>query len=467
MRAKSSKKVDAIAVEYTTRPVSGWGGMAVLGRFMDKIQVREFLERALPDGRKSNNQVPVVDMVMQLLVAVLTGGRRFEHAERVREDEVIRRIMGVRRFGSASSITRYLSNFLQSQSEHLHTVLSEFVFGLTQVVATSDVLDLDSTVFTRHGEQEGSAKGYNPKRRGARSHHPLLAMFAKTKIIAHAWLREGSASPHRGCSEFILELLSRLPSTFRIEALRADSGFYSRAFMSLLDERNIPFVIAAKMSQGFKTWCRGRKEWRRIDDTTAIAEGIYQSPKGGRPRRIIVIRNTIRKVTKGVLFEIIDYDFRALATSMTDDARDIYRFYQQRGDCENRIKELKYDFNADGFCLRSFAGTEAAFRLICFLFNLIALFKATVLRDSRTTLGTIRAKVFVIGAAIGSSARKTILRLGLQGAWRERFDLLLKAATDSWDSTAAQLADLLKSSILEHPSPWRYRPSRVLLLIPN
>lgn len=465
MRGKSSRKLDDLSVEYTSRPVSGWGGLVAIARFVDRVGLREFLVRALPDGRTSNNQVPVVDMVLQFLVTVLTGGSRFEHVERVRDDKVITRILKVGRFGSASSLTRYLGNFLQSQSEHLQVTVSALVFELIQHVSGSDVLDLDSTVFTRHGSQQGSAKGYNPHRRGARSHHPLLAMFAKTKIIAHAWLREGSASPHRGCQEFILELLSRLPATFRIEALRADSGFYSRDFMALLEERRIPYAIAAHMSPGFSTWCRSLTNWRRINSTTEIAEGMYKSPKARQVRRIIVIRDVVRRVTKDVLFEVVDYDYRAVVTSLKDDAVEVWRFYQKRGDCENRIKELKYDFNADGFCLQSFAGTEAAFRLICLLFNLVALFKATILHDRKTTLGTIRSKILVIGAALGSSARKSILRLGLQGRWRERFERLLNSI-DEWSiSTAAQLRNLLEDPDLEQPSCWRFRPPRLLPLV--
>lgn len=462
MQSQISRNLSSIQVQYTSRPVSGWGGLLAFERFMTKVQVSEFLARGLPDGRSSNNRLDVVEMAKQLLVTVLIGGSRFEHAERIRDDEVIRRMIQANRLGSASSLTRYFGNFQQSQSEHLHVVTSELIFGLLRLVESSDVLDLDSTVFTRWGDQQGSAKGYNPHHRGERSHHPLLGMLARSKVIAHAWLREGSASPHRGCSEFMEELLSRLPEGFRIEGLRADSGFYSRRFLELLEEREIPYAIAAKMSQGFAGWCKSRSDWRRVDATTEIAEGLYESPKTSKKRRFVVIRHTVRRQTEGVLFDLVDYDYRAIVTSKNDDALDIYRFYQKRGDCENRIKELKGDFHADGFCLQHFAGTEAVFRLIVFLFNLVAIFKATVLKDRRITLATIRTKIFVIGAAIGTSARKTILRLGLQGQWRDRFDRLLQAVETCLDSIAAQLTKTLDNPALEAPSCWRYRPKNRL-----
>jgi hypothetical protein len=42
--------------------------------------------RALPDGRTSPNQIPVIEVVLALFAAVLTGGRRFAHVERLRSD---------------------------------------------------------------------------------------------------------------------------------------------------------------------------------------------------------------------------------------------------------------------------------------------------------------------------------------------------------------------------------------------
>jgi hypothetical protein len=53
-------------------------------------------------------------------------------------------------------------------------------------------LDLDSTVMTRYGKQEGAAKGYNPKKPGRTSHHPLMAFVSELDIFANIWLRPGN-----------------------------------------------------------------------------------------------------------------------------------------------------------------------------------------------------------------------------------------------------------------------------------
>ena len=48
------------------------------------------------------------------------------------------------------------------------------------------MVDFDSTVITRYGNQEGSAKGYNPTKKGRKSHHPLMAFVSQTRMVANA-----------------------------------------------------------------------------------------------------------------------------------------------------------------------------------------------------------------------------------------------------------------------------------------
>jgi hypothetical protein len=54
---------------------------------------------------------------------------------------------------------------------------------------------------------------------------------------------------------------------------------------------------------------------------------------------------------------------------------EVWREYNRRADMENRIEELKNDLGADGFCLGTSFATEAAFRTILLLFNLLAEFQ--------------------------------------------------------------------------------------------
>ena len=161
------------------------------------------------------------------------------------------------------------------------------------------------------------------------------------------------------------------------------------------------------------------------------------------------------------------YTFHVLVTTLGHDPVATWRFYNSRAESENRIKELKEDFGADGFCLQSFDGTEAAFRLICFLFNLIADFKREVIQDPAPRLSTLRTQVLVIGAILGCEGHRTVLRLGLRDHWRQRFAALLQRIAALAISTVAQLTDYAKNPA---PRPWKpRRPGRLphLALVPN
>ena len=75
------------------------------------------------------------------------------------------------------------------------------------------------------------------------------------------------------------------------------------------------------------------------------------------------------------LIDVPGYTFRVFVTSCSDPPQEIWRGYHRRADMENRIAELKHDLGADGFCMKQFFATEAAFRAVLLLFNLLAEFQ--------------------------------------------------------------------------------------------
>jgi hypothetical protein len=447
---------ERIEVAYTDKPVSGWGGLVAVVRYFDRKGLRPLLTRALPDGRTSPNQIPVVDIVLALFAAVLTGGRRFAHVERLRGDRVVQTVLGIARMPSAMTLTRYFGGFVRSQVEHLSQVLWSVVAHGLRSPVLGMVLDLDSTVFERYGEQEGSLKGHNPRKHGRPSHHPLLAMLAEAKLVVHAWLRSGNAGSARGVGGFLAETLARLGPAFRLYALRADAGFFVREFLEDLESRRLPYAIAVRMTPHLRREIVGVRTWRSFAPGLEAAELSYQAVSWRTARRLVVVREELRERpdAKGRrLIEVPGYTFHGVVTTLPLEPVAIWRFYNSRADCENRLKELKEDFGANGFCLQSFDGTEAVFRLICFLFNLLALFKRDITHNESPRLATLRTDTLVVGAIVGADGRKTVLRLGLRGERRERFAQLLRRLTEL-DPTVAHLAS---HQVQARARPWQLR----------
>jgi hypothetical protein len=454
---------ERLQIEYTAKPVSGWGGLVTLVRYFDRLGLRALLQQALPDGRTSPNQIPAVEIILAFFAAVLTGATRFAHVERLRADAVVRAILGVARLPSAMTVTRYLGGFVRSQVEHLAAVCWRFTCTQLRPVPLGAVLDLDSTVFERYGHQEGALKGHNPRKHGRPSHHPLLAILAEAKVICHAWLRSGNTGTARGVEAFLAETLATLPRAYRLYALRADSGFFVTEFLVALEARALPYAIAVRMNRLVHRQLVGLTAWRPFGPGLEVAETSYQALRWPAARRLVAVRERIaeRPEARGrQLFEVPGYTFHAVVTSLALPPEAVWRFYNGRAESENRFKELKAAFGAGGFCLASFDGTEAAFRLICFLFNLVALFKRDVTRNERPQLQTLRSRLLVAGAILGARNRRPVLRLGLTGRTQTVFAALLDRIAVLVRPTVAQLGNCPATFRYSPPTPWRARKLR-------
>ena len=110
-------------------------------------------------------------------------------------------------------------------------------------------------------------------------------------------------------------------------------------------------------------------------------------------------------------------------------AHQIWNLYKQRGDSENRIKELKYDFGFDSFNLKDFWSTEAALNFVMLAYNLVSLFKQAILQQKKMLqMKTLRYRCFAIGAYFIKEGNRNILKLSLAMKRREWFSGL-------WDNS--------------------------------
>jgi hypothetical protein len=278
-------------------------------------------------------------------------------------------------------------------------------------------MDLDSTVFERYGQQQGALKGYNPKKHGRPSHHPLLAVLAEAHFVVHAWLRSGNCGPSRGVVEFLKEALALLGTRHRIRVIRADSGFFDNKLLSFLEERNLPYIVVARLTHWIKQEVSSVKAWQELDSVYSVGEFRKQLHGWDRQRRIVVVREQLReKPSVGRrLLTVPGYTFRLFVTTLTDPPEVIWRDYNQRADMEKRIGELKYDLAADDFCMQEFFATEAAFLSVLLLFNLLSEFQRVSGLQGYRQPATLRAQVFLCGAILGRAGHKPVLHLS--SAW--------------------------------------------------
>ena len=402
-RKKSSMKFE---LSFTNKEITPWCGMVFLKQMLDKIGFKNQIKncQVLPE-QKSNRAYDIDVLLESFITSIWCGANRFMHTEVTRSDKALGKIFDWHKTPGQDAYKRYFGKFTQSVNQSVgHHFFSWFFQSLQLNYFT---LDIDSSVITRYGEQEGAKKGYNPKKKGRKSHHPIIAFVNDARMVANFWLRSGNSSSANNFIGFLEETLSNFGDK-KVGLTRLDSGFFQQDIMNYLEEKSMNYIIAAKFTHPIQHLIDSQDFWMEIDDGIEICDKTYKSSSWEKERRLVIVRQkwTKRPNAPGKTLSLFpedeihrNYRYSAYMTNVEYSATDVWRNYRARGDAENRIKELKQDFGAESFNLKGFFPTEAALIFAMIAYNLMSIFRIFVLQEkTQKTLSTLRYRTFAIGA---------------------------------------------------------------------
>ena len=416
-------------ISFTDREITPWGGMVFLKQMLEKIGLRKIIDENvdLPKA-KSNRGYKASTILESFITSIWCGANRFLHTEVTRHDAVLADIFDWKRTPGQDTYKRFFSKFDQAKNQRISDYFYSWIFDNFKF--DNFTLDVDSSVMTRYGSQEGSKKGYNPTKRGRPSHHPLIAFIADVKLVANMWLRSGDTSASNNFLNFLEDTLGKLKAK-TISLIRLDSGFFNGEIMDYLEGKSMNYIIAAKFTHPIQRIIKASTNWILLDTGIEICEQLYKSDSWEKARRIIIVRQRIQDRPKATGKQLSlfaeeevhqNYRYSAYVTSLQLAPAEIWRMYRARGDAENRIKELKYDFGFDSFNLQSFFGTEAALTFAMIAYNLMALFRTFLLQEkTQRTLATLRYRTFAIGAYFDKVDGKLVLKMALNKKRRQWF----------------------------------------------
>ena len=413
--------------EFTSRKISPWGGIKFFHGTYIRSGIRDVLKKLPLPSPGSNRGYNPVDLIEGFLCSVVLGSKRLAHTGMLRTDEVVKEIFGWSKgMADQSTFSRFFKKHSVDLNDKIFPEMMRNFFNTIQLARMT--IDVDSTVITRYGEQENAKVGYNPQKRGRRSHHPILAFCDELAMVVNAWMRTGDSVSTTDATQFLDEIFSIIP-TERIGLMRFDAGFFSQHIMEKLESQTNPvqYIIRAKLTAGIVACIEQIKDWLPNNDVTENAqygESYYKASGWSNARKMIVVRiPKTQSSENGVLFpeiaEFDRYEYKVFITNVEFSAPVIHALYNKRANAENRIKELKYDYGIQGFSLTEFGAMEAAFRYVMIAFNIMQLFKIKVMQTQKgTMLSTIRFQCIAIGSYLVTNGRKRILKLAAQGKQR-------------------------------------------------
>lgn len=396
-------------------------GASLLVDFMRRQLGLRHLFTQLPNQKSETATYALADELEIHVLSRQLGFKRISHMEVIENDPLICSKIGLEKLPQISTLYRTLERFETAEDLRALGDVSDGILPLLIDESKSSILDLDTTVETVYGAQEGSSVGYNPRAHGRPSFQPLIAFEANSKAGVHAELRSGRTPSGEDVVQFFQTAKARLPGE-KPSFVRADRGFSSERFYAELEQDEVGYTIKMKTSPRLLKQAQS-VVWRPLacDPTVEIQVGavLYQAHGWSRARRVALIRTREAGTPQASLFPEYTWTYEAIVTNLEWDPEDIWHFYNQRCTCENYIKELKDGVHLDAISKYDFFPNAADMWLKMIAYNGLLAFKALAPEEQRDwSIERFRRAILCIPGVLVRHARQ--LKLRMAAYWKHQ-----------------------------------------------
>jgi len=405
----------SVKLDETDAAVTNFPGVVPLTQAAENLGLFEDLDRLLTSKQRDRglaNSAAVFD----LMCIPLSGAERIDDLGQMRKDAGLTRLLG-RPVMAPSTAHDFLRRIRYDGLEGLGQARRRMLRRMAKRTGTTTAtLDCDASLFASSG------KNARMSYKGERGYMPMLAFWEELGVVVHDDFRNGNASPGSEALQFLQETLAQLPSEVTEVKVRSDSAWYQAGLLDFCEEHGYDFCIGADRDEAVQQAMMtiGEGAWQRINvpsdpgDTEEYvrewaAETVHTLNNSEHAYRLIVIRKERRQDD---LFEG-PYTYHVLITNMDLPLEEQIAWYRQRGQCENQIKELKWDFELRVLPSGDFFVNAVYLRIITLAYNLFVALKTLVLPEPYKILRlkTLLFRVLGLPALVTYHARRLWLKL--------------------------------------------------------
>lgn len=413
MKNKVNQKKAKIKTSFTGGMLTNYSGLLPIYNFMSKIGLIEELSE-VDIHTHHNIKYDTATIFSIIMLGILSGANRIKKIETFSRDPLIHEIFGLEDKIDEDTIGNRIRRFEQKQTCELIDVIGKTSRKVHKQLGTKeDILDLDSTVKTVYGNQEGTAKGYNPEKKGANSYHPLLGFLNSTRECILSWLRPGNTYTSNNTAGFIKQTFAMLEENIDHLLVRADSGFFDDDIISEIESRtNTDYIIKVKMknlnsllSSQYWESIPGMSDWQ-------MTEFYYKCAGWDKERKFVAMRRIRKLEADGMLFPRVEYDYFCYVSNMYESPLFIHSEYGDRGTCENWIEAVKNQMFAGSLLTQDFWANEALWLASVMSYNVSVWMRA--LTDEKSWHEepmTFRSWFIQLAGKIVRTGRKVYLKM--------------------------------------------------------
>jgi len=431
--------VKPVHVLFDESQMSSDGGGLLLKAIDERLGLTEALAACLRDDRQAGKVKHSVEEAMrQRVFGIALGYPDANDATTLANDPIHKLMLGrdpIRgeRLASQPTISRMENGVGRAELLQMGKALAKTVLGRHKRrlgrKAQKIILDFDPTDDRTHGQQEFSFfNGYYD----SYCYLPLIGTIQfnkeKKQHLLCSVLRPGNACAHEGFVAIASRIIEQVRSTFpkaRI-IVRLDGGFGAPKVLDFLEDVGIEFVVGLGNTKPLKRkagkeMAEARRRFRATGATQQVYGETLHKTKTTWPHKRRVIFKT----------EVVVHpdrdpknNMRFVVTNLKMTPKNVYQFYCQRGDAENRIKELKNDLAMDRTSCSRFLANQFRVLLTAAAYVLMqeVQMKARHTDCANAQVSTIRNRLLKLAVRVEVSVRRVVIHMARQfpglPAWR-------------------------------------------------
>ena len=398
------------------------GGVLLLRQADRLTGLSDSIARALSDPRRQascDHDVP--GLVRQRLYAIALGYEDLNDHDGLRQDVALQTAVERDQWlASASTLCRFENRADRETAWRLHEVLLDQFIASFKRAPKKLILDFDATDDPVHGEQDGRFfHGYY-------RHYCFLPLyvFCGHQLLV-SYLRPSNIDGAKHSWAILSLLVKRLRQVWpKVRIIfRGDGGFCRWKMLRWCDHHEVGYIIGlAKNKRLNRLTASLQDEAAACFAATGhkvrwFTDFQYAARSWDGARRVIA---KIEHSKHGV-------NPRYVVTNLEGDAKQLYdKLYCVRGDMENRIKENQLDMFGDRTSCQHWWPNQFRLLLASLAYTLIEAIRRIALKGTELAnayVGTIRLKLFKIGAVILKNTRRIRFLLASGCPYKELYFL--------------------------------------------
>ena len=403
--------------------VSSDGGLLLVKQVDTSLELTSGLSECITDTRQRRKvRQSVLDMVRQRVFGIVAGYEDCNDFDTLCSDPLFkvvadRKPVSGEDLASQPTLSRLENSITASDLLKMAELPVRLFINRRRAAPATIILDLDATDDPAHGQQELEFyHGYY------RTHCflPLLvygtADDGEPELLA-AVLRPGNKHAGHGSVSILRRILPMLREAFpecRF-LVRGDAGFALPAFYNWCEQAGVEYAISLPKNSRLRELSSDIEQEAR-----ALFEKTQQKVRHfGQIEYAASTWPSLRRVVVKAEMTAKGYNPRFVVTNLPadDPALDspelLYGFYTDRGDIENRIKELKLDVRSGRTSCHRFLANQFRLMLHAAAFILLQALRGLLRNTQGETwqAGTIRTKLLKVGALVSESVRRIAIAL--------------------------------------------------------